>query len=63
MYGDSLYFGTREFVQHSLKGEKKSMLERMREIIAEQLNLHEETIGLETSFKDIWELIPWICLN
>ena len=28
------------------------MLERMREIIAEQLNCDEETIGLETSFKD-----------
>ena len=28
------------------------MLERMREIIAEQWNCDEETIGLETSFKD-----------
>ena len=28
------------------------MLEKMRKIIAEQLNCDEETIGLETSFKD-----------
>lgn len=28
------------------------MLERMREIIAEQLNCDGETIGLDTSFKD-----------
>lgn len=28
------------------------MLEKMREIIAEQLNCDGETIGLETSFKD-----------
>ena len=28
------------------------MLEKMREIIAEQLNCEAETIGMETSFKD-----------
>ncbi len=28
------------------------MLEKMRKIIAEQLNCEEETIGLDTSFKD-----------
>lgn len=28
------------------------MLEKMREIIAEQLNCEEETIGMDTSFKD-----------
>ena len=28
------------------------MLEKMREIIAEQLNCDGETIGLDTSFKD-----------
>ena len=28
------------------------MLEKMRKIIAEQLNCEEETIGMETSFKD-----------
>ena len=28
------------------------MLEKMREIIAEQLNCDSETIGLDTSFKD-----------
>ena len=30
----------------------KDMLEKMREIIAEQLNCDGETIGLDTSFKD-----------
>lgn len=28
------------------------MLEKMRSILAEQLNCEEETIGMETSFKD-----------
>lgn len=28
------------------------MLEKIREIIAEQLNCEEETIGMDTSFKD-----------
>ena len=28
------------------------MLEKMRKIIAEQLNCEEETIGMDTSFKD-----------
>lgn len=28
------------------------MLEKMREIIAEQLNCEAETIGMDTSFKD-----------
>ena len=32
--------------------EIKDMLEKMREIIAEQLNCEEETIGMDTSFKD-----------
>ena len=32
--------------------EIKDMLEKMREIIAEQLNCDGETIGLDTSFKD-----------
>ena len=32
--------------------EIKDMLEKMREIIAEQLNCDVETIGLDTSFKD-----------
>ena len=32
--------------------EIKNMLEKMREIIAEQLNCDGETIGLDTSFKD-----------
>ena len=32
--------------------EIKDMLEKMREIIAEQLNFDGETIGLDTSFKD-----------
>lgn len=32
--------------------EIKNMLEKMREIIAEQLNCDGETIGLGTSFKD-----------
>ena len=32
--------------------EIKDMLEKMREIIAEQLNCDFETIGLDTSFKD-----------
>lgn len=32
--------------------EIKDMLEKMREIIAEQLNCDDETIGLDTSFKD-----------
>ena len=31
---------------------EKDMLEKMREIIAEQLNCDGETIGLDTSFKD-----------
>ena len=37
------------------------MLERMREMIAEQLNCEAETITADTSFKD--EQIHWICLN
>ena len=32
--------------------EIKDMLEKMSEIIAEQLNCDGETIGLDTSFKD-----------
>ena len=32
--------------------EIKDMLEKMREIIAEQLNCDGETVGLDTSFKD-----------
>ena len=32
--------------------EIKDMIEKMREIIAEQLNCDGETIGLDTSFKD-----------
>ena len=32
--------------------EIKDMLEKMRAIIAEQLNCDGETIGLDTSFKD-----------
>lgn len=32
--------------------EIKDMLEKMREIIAEQLNCDGEIIGLDTSFKD-----------
>ena len=32
--------------------EIKDMLEKMREIIAEQLNCDGETIGLDSSFKD-----------
>ena len=32
--------------------EIKDMLEKMREILAEQLNCDGETIGLDTSFKD-----------
>lgn len=32
--------------------EIKDMFEKMREIIAEQLNCDGETIGLDTSFKD-----------
>ena len=32
--------------------EIKDMLEKMREIIAEQLNCDGETSGLDTSFKD-----------
>lgn len=32
--------------------EIKDMLEKMRELIAEQLNCDGETIGLDTSFKD-----------
>lgn len=32
--------------------EIKNMLEKMREIIAEQLSCDGETIGLDTSFKD-----------
>lgn len=32
--------------------EIKDMLEKMREIIAEQLNCDGETIGLDISFKD-----------
>lgn len=32
--------------------EIKDMLEKMREIIAEQLNCDGESIGLDTSFKD-----------
>lgn len=32
--------------------EIKDMLEKMREIIAEQLNCDGETIGIDTSFKD-----------
>ena len=32
--------------------EIKDMLEKMREIIAEQMNCDGETIGLDTSFKD-----------
>ena len=32
--------------------EIKDMLEKMREIIAEQLNCDGETLGLDTSFKD-----------
>lgn len=32
--------------------EIKDMLEKMREIIAEQLNCDGETIGLDTSLKD-----------
>ena len=32
--------------------EIKDMLEKMREIIAEQLNCDGETIGLDPSFKD-----------
>lgn len=45
--------------------EIKDMLEKMREIIAEQLNCDGETIGLDTSFKydlgadslDLFELV------
>jgi len=32
--------------------EKKEMLERIKEIIAEQLNVEESTITLSSSFKD-----------
>ena len=34
------------------------MLEKMRQIIAEQLNCDEETIDMETSFKDDLGLSP-----
>ena len=36
------------------------MLEKMKEIIAEQLSVDESEIALETSFK---ELTPWTYLN
>ena len=39
------------------------MLEKMKQIIAEQLNCDEGTIGMETSFKDDLGPIPWTCLN
>lgn len=39
------------------------MLERMREMIAEQLNCEAETITADTSLRMIWEQIHWICLN
>ena len=39
------------------------MIERMRELISEQLNCDAEMITPDTSFKDDWVPIPWIYLN
>lgn len=39
------------------------MLERMKEIIAEQLNTDAAAITEESSFKDDLGPIPWICLR
>ena len=37
------------------------MLEKMKEIIAEQLSVDADSITEASSSKD--DLIPWICLN
>ena len=39
------------------------MLERMKEMIADQLSVEAEIITEASSFKMTWEQIPWIFLN
>ena len=39
------------------------MLEKIKEMVAEQLNVEAADITAETSFKDDREQIPWTCLN
>ena len=39
------------------------MLEKMKEIIAEQLAVEEDVLSLETSFKEACEQILWIYSN
>lgn len=37
------------------------MLEKMKEMVADQLNVDAAEITAETSFKDDLGVIPWIC--
>ena len=39
------------------------MLEKMKEIIAEQLSVDAESVTEASSFKEDWVLIPWISLS
>ena len=39
------------------------MFEKMRELIAEQLNCDADSITMETNFKDDLGEIPWTCLS
>ena len=43
--------------------ENKIMLEKVKEIVAESLNVEESTLSETTSFKRILEQIPWIFLR
>lgn len=45
------------------KRRRNTMLEKIKEMIAEQLNVDAAEITEATSFKDTWELIPWTCLS
>ena len=39
------------------------MLEKMKEIIAEQLSVDADPLPRLPLSRMIWALIPWICLN
>ncbi len=62
---DALHTGSWHDANKTMKnkGEIK-MFEKMKELIAEQLNCPAEEIKMESSFlKMTWVQIPWICLN
>ncbi len=39
------------------------MLEKMKEIIADQLGVDAESVTEASSLRKIWALIPWISLS